>query len=101
MAQNELARSLAVALDPAEWLRELTGWRKPYKWQVELLRTGANTNWLVLVCRQSGKSSRRRRLARNPQKRMRTKPRGKVWSRKRRKNSSAVTVISRRLPLWA
>ena len=35
--------------------------------------------------RQSGNSSRRRRLARKPQKRMRTKPRGKVWSRNRRK----------------
>ena len=52
-------------------------------------------------CRQSGKSSRRRRFARKPQKRMRTKPRGRVWSRNRRRNSSAVTVISRGLLLWA
>ena len=49
-------------------------------------------------CRQSGRSSRRRRFARKPQKRMRTKRRGKVWSRNRRRNSSAVTVISRFLP---
>ena len=51
-------------------------------------------------CRPSGKSSRRRRFARKPQKRMRTKPRGRVWSRNRRRNSSAVTVISRGLLLW-
>ena len=43
----------------------------------------------------------RRRLARKPQKRMRTKPRGRVWSRNRRRNSSAVTVISRCLLLCA
>ena len=29
----------------------------------------------------------RKRLARNPNERMRTKPRGRTWSRKRRRNS--------------
>ena len=37
----------------------------------------------------------RRRLARKPKERMRTKPRGSVCSRNRRRNSSAVTVMSR------
>ena len=44
---------------------------------------------------QTGSNSPRRRLARKPQKRIRTKPRGKEWSRNRRRKSSAVTVISR------
>ena len=35
----------------------------------------------------------RRRLARNPKKRMRTKPRGRTWSRKRRRNSCEPSVI--------
>ncbi len=45
--------------------------------------------------KQSGRSSARRRLARNPKLRMRTKPRGSRWSRKRRRNSSTGRVISR------
>ena len=44
---------------------------------------------------QRGNKAPRRRFARNPQKRMRTKPRGRVWSRNRRRNSSAVSVITR------
>ena len=48
-------------------------------------------------CWQSGNVAARRRLARKSKKRMRMKPRGSVCSRKRRKNSSAVSVISRRL----
>jgi hypothetical protein len=34
----------------------------------------------------------RRRLARKPKERMRTKPRGRTWSRKRRRNSCALSV---------
>src|SRR5450755_190324 len=49
-------------------------------------------------CRQSGNAAARRRLARKPKKRTRMKPRGNVCSRKRRRNSSAVSVISRGLP---
>jgi hypothetical protein len=52
-------------------------------------------------CRQRGKRVARRRLARKPKKRMRTKPLGSTWSRKRRKNSSAVRVIFRFLLPWA
>ena len=37
---------------------------------------------------QTGSNWPRRRLARKPQNRIRTKPRGSVWSRKRRRNSS-------------
>src|SRR5450755_3449959 len=48
-------------------------------------------------CWQSGNEAVRRRLARKPKKRTRMKPRGNVGSRKRRRNSSAVSVISRRL----
>ena len=50
-------------------------------------------------CWQRGNKAPRRRFARNPQKRMRTKPGGRVWSRNRRRNSSAVMVI-RRCWLW-
>ncbi len=35
----------------------------------------------------------RRRLARKPKERMRTKPRGRTWSRKRRRNSCEPRVI--------
>ena len=37
----------------------------------------------------------RRRLARNPNERMRTKPRGRTWSKKRRKNSCEPSVMTR------
>ena len=79
----------------------------PQRWQIQLPEIlGSQGSGVVERVkgaasssrRQSGRSSRRRRFARNPQKRMRTKPRGKVWSRNRRKNSSPVTVISRCLP---
>ena len=43
----------------------------------------------------------RRRLARNPKKRMRTKPRGRTWSKKRRKNSCEERVIILFLLPWA
>src|SRR3954447_23241117 len=45
-------------------------------------------------CWQTDNNDLRRRLARKPKKRMRTKPCGRTWRRKRRRNSSAVTVIS-------
>ena len=45
--------------------------------------------------KQSGNSQARCRLARKPKLRMRTKPRGSRWSRKRRRNSSTGRVISR------
>src|SRR5271165_2691554 len=44
---------------------------------------------------QSGSNRARRRLARKPKLRMRTKPRGSRWSRKRRRNSSTGSVIRR------
>src|SRR6185312_2312221 len=46
-------------------------------------------------CWHSGRDALRRRFARKPKKRMRTKPCGSTWRRKRRRNSSAVTVMSR------
>jgi hypothetical protein len=46
-------------------------------------------------CLQRGSICCRRRFARKPEKRIRTNPRGKTWSMKRRRNSSAVTVILR------
>src|SRR6266496_5456526 len=51
--------------------------------------------------KQSGKSIARCRLARKPKLRMRTKPRGSKWSRKRRRNSSTGRVMSRFLLPWA
>src|SRR5271165_3808794 len=45
--------------------------------------------------KQSGRSVARCRLARKPKLRMRTKPRGSKCSRKRRRNSSTESVISR------
>ena len=51
--------------------------------------------------RHSGNRADRRRFANNPKKRMRTKPRGKTCSRKRRRNSSAARVINRLLFPWA
>ena len=42
---------------------------------------------------QSGKRVARRRFAKKPKERMRTKPRGSTCSRKRRKNSEASSVI--------
>ena len=44
---------------------------------------------------QSGSNRARRRLARRPKLRMRTKPRGSRWSRNRRRNSSMESVIRR------
>ena len=46
------------------------------------------------AAKHSGSSRERRRLARKPKWRMRTKPLGSRCSRKRRKNSSSDTVIS-------
>src|SRR5450631_2932471 len=46
-------------------------------------------------CRHSGNRVARLRLARNPKLRMRTKPGGSRWSRKRRRNSSTDRVMSR------
>jgi hypothetical protein len=40
---------------------------------------------------ERGRSCFRRRLAKNPMKRMRTKPRGRTCNRKRRRNSSLLT----------
>ena len=51
---------------------------------------GRPRNW-----KQSGKRAARRRWARKPKWRMRTKPGGSTWSRKRRKNSSTARVIRR------
>ena len=45
-------------------------------------------------CKQSGRSSVRRRLVRKPKCRMRTKPCGKMCSKKRRKNVSTGRVLS-------
>ena len=45
--------------------------------------------------KQSGKRAARLRWARKPKWRMRTKPGGRTWSRKRRKNSSTARVIRR------
>src|ERR1035437_6766529 len=42
---------------------------------------------------QRGNSVARFRLARNPKLRMRTKPGGNTWSRKRRRNSSTARVM--------
>ena len=44
---------------------------------------------------QSGSNRARRRLAKRPKLRMRTKPRGSRWSRNRRRNSSTESVIRR------
>src|ERR1035441_3900557 len=54
------------------------------------------SNW-----KQSGNSAARLRLARKPKLRMRTKPRGSRWSRKRRRNSSTGRVSRRCLLAWA
>ena len=43
--------------------------------------------------KHSGRREARLRLARNPKLRMRTKPGGNRWSRKRRRNSSTVRVM--------
>lgn len=51
--------------------------------------------------RQRGSRLARRRLARKPKLRMRTKPRGSRCKRNRRRNSSAVRVISFLLLPWA
>src|ERR1035438_9851985 len=51
---------------------------------------GRPRNW-----KQRGKRAARRRWARKPKWRMRTKPVGSTWSRKRRKNSSTARVIRR------
>ena len=48
-------------------------------------------------CRHSGNNSPRLRGARKPKKRMRTKRGGSTCCKNRRKNSSAVSVINRRL----
>ena len=50
--------------------------------------------------KQSGSSLLRWRLARKPKLRMRTKPRGSRWSRKRRRNSSAGKLMTRFRLLW-
>src|SRR5450759_4603984 len=50
--------------------------------------------------KQSGRSVARCRLARKPKLRMRTKPRGSRWSRKRRRNSSTARVMSLFLLPW-
>src|SRR5271170_4379070 len=51
--------------------------------------------------KHSGRSVARRRLARKPKLRMRTKPGGSRWSRKRRRNSSTARVMSLFLLPWA
>src|SRR5271156_4875623 len=51
--------------------------------------------------KHSGNRVARLRLARNPKLRMRTKPGGSTWSRKRRRNSSTARVMSRFLLPWA
>ena len=51
---------------------------------------GRPRNW-----KQRGKRAARRRWARKPKWRIRTKPGGSTWSRKRRKNSSTARVITR------
>src|SRR6202167_5568639 len=61
----------------------------------------------AILCEQassrkhSGNRVARFRLARNPKLRMRTKPGGSRWSRKRRRNSSTARVMSRFLLPWA
>ena len=50
---------------------------------------------LLSSLKQSGRSFARWRFARNPKLRMRTKPRGTRWSRKRRRNSSAGRLMTR------
>src|SRR6266851_8034133 len=50
---------------------------------------------------QSERSSARLRFARNPKLRIRTKPRGNRWRRKRRKNSSTARVMILFLLPWA
>src|SRR5260370_11609901 len=42
--------------------------------------------------KQSGRSVARRRLARKPKLRMRTKPRGSRWRRNRRRNKNGVNI---------
>src|SRR5277367_5773588 len=56
---------------------------------------------LARSLKHSGNRVARLRLARNPKLRMRTKPGGSRWSRKRRRNSSTVRVMSRFLLPWA
>ena len=51
--------------------------------------------------RQSASRSVRKRLARNPKWRMRTKPFGNMCRKKRRRNSMAWSVITRDLLPWA
>src|SRR5271157_341932 len=64
---------------------------------------GAGFGWLAESSKraQSGSNRARRRLARKPKLRMRTKPRGSRCRRKRRRNSSTGRVISRFLLPWA
>ena len=57
----------------------------------------SSTTGLVSSLRHSASFSLRKRLARNPKWRMRRKPGGSVWMRKRRMNSSAETVMMRDL----
>ena len=54
---------------------------------------GTGGGWRTSARRQRGSAGARRRCARNPKKRIRTKPCGKTCSRNRRRNSSALTVI--------
>jgi len=58
-------------------------------------------DWTASSCRQMGRRVARRRLARKPKKRIRTKPLGNTCKRKRRRNSSALRVMMRCLLPWA
>jgi hypothetical protein len=73
--------------------RALAGWLLVSEWDAKecgVAGAAADSN-----CLESGTSAPRRRLARKPKYRMRTKPRGSTCSKKRRKNSSTGNVRSR------
>src|SRR5271169_2117740 len=70
----------------------------------EALQVPASTRVEELLdssCRDRAKREARQRLARNPKWRMRTKPLGSTWRKKRRRNSVAIRVILPCLPPWA
>ena len=89
-----------MIIGPPHWGQdhvEVEGWRVEQPSSSPGCGSGADgksvgrpRNW-----KQSGKRAARRRWARKPKWRMRTKPGGSTWSRKRRKNSSTASVIRR------
>ena len=87
-------------MGPPHWGQdhvEVEGWRveQPSSSPGRSSGTGGKSAGRPRNWKQSGKRAARRRWARKPKWRMRTKPGGSTWSRKRRKNSSTARVIRR------